>query len=112
MRINEIKTKVYQRCGVNSTSQLKKQFNHLTEGKDLRYKISWQAILKALDDDYTLADLDRDTHRMKQSLHRIGRALGHSYKDVEDNWDRMNDKPIEKSYAAAEREYLASLEVE
>lgn len=112
MRINDIKAKVYQRCGVTSTSQLKKQFTHLTQEKDLRYKVSWQAILDALENDYTFADLNRNTQRMKQSLHQVGRALGHSYQAVEDTWEQMSNKPIEKSYAAVEREYLASLEVE
>lgn len=69
-------------------------------------------MLDALDNDYTLTDLNRDTHRMKQSLHRVGRALGHSYQAVEDAWKQLNDKPTEKSYAAAEHEYLASLEIE
>jgi hypothetical protein len=108
MKLNELKVKVYRRCGVTTTQQLKKQYDHLTKNRDLRFKASWLEIVEALADDFTLADLERNDQQIKQGLHRIGRVIGQSYQAVEDTWQKLNDKPIEESFAAVEREYALS----
>ncbi|MGB7417283.1 MAG: hypothetical protein WA902_24015 [Thermosynechococcaceae cyanobacterium] len=110
MKLKELKTEAYRRCGVTTTKQLKKQFPHLTKNRDLRRKTSWQAIVDYLADDLTLADIERTDREVKQGLHRIGRATGQSYQEVEDTWQMLNDTPIEKSFAIVEREYALSVE--
>lgn len=111
MNIKEIKDKVYQKTNVLNTAELKRERPDLTKGKDLRYKKSWQHILDALEDDYTLDDLEQDAKELHQNLHRIGRAFGQSYQQVEDTWEEINSKPIEQIFAEIEQDYLASLEV-
>ena len=48
--MNAIKTAVYDRLSIRNTRELKAQFPALAKGLDLRYKSSWEQILKNLDE--------------------------------------------------------------
>lgn len=92
MKLQEIKIEVFRLTGVPRTPELKRQRPDLTQGRDLRYKAEWLAMLDILKQqhtvqpDITLDELERQDIELKQSLHRVGRITGLSAQDVEETW--------------------------
>lgn len=95
MKLQEIKVEVFRLTGIPRTPELKRQRPDLTQGRDLRYKAEWQAILdllkhqQTLQPDITLDQLDQQEIELQQSLHRIGRVTGLPVKVVDQTWDRI-----------------------
>lgn len=79
-KIRELKLEVFALLNVTSTIQLKKEYKSIASGKDFRFKKTWLEILGNLS---KCIDLKASTKVIKQSMHRVGRSVGDSYQQTE-----------------------------
>ena len=95
MKLPEIKQEVYRLTCTNNTKQLKKEHPQLVEGKDLRYKVQWVAILDQIkllrnqNLDISLTDLENSEKMLKESLFTIGNLAGLNNETIELDWQRI-----------------------
>lgn len=95
MKMQEIKQEVYSLTCTKSTRQLKQERPDLVTGKDLRYKLEWQAIfekikqLRSQNLDISLADLETSDKMLKESLFKVGKLAGISEKEIELDWQKI-----------------------
>ena len=93
MKFKQIKKEVYRLTGVAGTKQLRQQRPELVDGKDLRFKLSWQTIHKTLTEpqteDLSLEELDRSEAMLRQSLQTVGALAGLSDAAIETDWQRI-----------------------
>lgn len=80
-KINELKSEVFALLKVTSTIQLKKEYKSIASGKDFRFKKTWLELLESLT---KCIDLEASAKVIRQSMHRVGRAVGNSYQQTED----------------------------
>lgn len=95
MNLTLIKTQVYSLTCTHNTQQLKKQRPDLVKGKDLRYKLNWQTILKQLkplkteECDLSLEDLEASEKMLKDSLFKVSKSSGMDDEAIEIEWQRI-----------------------
>lgn len=95
MKIKEIKQEVYFLTSTKNTQQLKQQRPNLIKGKDLRYKLQWQAIFEEIKQlrnqalDISLADLEASDKMLKNSLFKVGKLAGISEQKLELDWKKI-----------------------
>lgn len=95
MKLQKIKQEVYQLTCTKTTKQLRKERPKLVEGRDLRYKVQWIAILdkiKLLQSqglDFSITDLEESEKMLKDSLLTFGRLAGLSDDELEIDWQRI-----------------------
>jgi len=95
MKMQEIKQEVFSLTCTTSTQQLKKERPDLTQGRDLRYKEQWNAILEKLKilrdqgSEMSLSDLERSEQMLKESLFEVGHVAGLTDDQIELDWQRI-----------------------
>lgn len=95
MKLKDIKLKVYTLTYTKDTKDLKRQRFDLTQNRDLRYKAEWQSMLDQVTQlreqgqEFSIEDIDKSEHMLKESLFKVGKLGGMSDKNIELDWQRI-----------------------
>ncbi|WP_309734544.1 hypothetical protein [Chamaesiphon sp. OTE_75_metabat_556] len=96
MKISDVKKEIFKLTCIADTKRLKKERPDLTNGKDLRYKEQWLAILDQVKYlqiqglDLSLADLDDSEQMLKASLFKVGRMARLNECQLDFDWQIIN----------------------
>jgi hypothetical protein len=113
MKLQEIKREIYKLTCTTNTKDLKQQRSDLTQGRDLRRKSEWEAMLGIIIDlrdkgqDFSIDDLENSERALKESLFKIGRLAGMSNEKIELDWQRIQ---LDSQYAMQFNEFNIHVE--